>query len=277
MEIKNLAATDVTTIVGCLTQSFANYFVPISSDLDYWRTRLRIARIDFIHSYGFFDHDILVGFILIGIDEHEDYLTAYNGGTGVIPDYRGKKVVDQLYAFAIPELKTLGVERCTLEVIEQNARAIKVYERIGFKLTKKLHCYKSVLQNGKQKTQLKEITLSDIDTPEIQKAQLPCWDDTIAPLKCAGEIYTTYALKYLSGDNIGFLVINHENGYIPQIGLFPGKTEKEYWHSLIENLKNICSAVKINNVDSRRTSLIATLEKHGFENFINQYQMEFFI
>lgn len=277
MEIRNLATTDVTTIVDCLTKSFADYFVPMSTDLDYWRTRFRIARIDFMHSYGWFDHDILAGFILIGIDNHEGYLTAYNGGTGVIPEYRGKKVVDKLYEFAIPELKSLGVERCTLEVIEQNARAIKVYERIRFKLTKKLHCYKSVLQNGKQQTQLKEITLSEIDTPEIQQNQYPCWDHTIAALKCAGGIYTAYALQNTSGDYTGFLVINRENGYIPQIGLFPEKTEKDYWNELIENLKSICSIVKINNVDSRRTGLIATLEQHGFENFINQYQMELFI
>jgi ribosomal protein S18 acetylase RimI-like enzyme len=273
VEIKNLASTDIETIIGCLSQSFADYFVPMSSDIAYWRNRFKISRIDLQFSYGCFVENNLVGFMLIAIDQHEGTMTAYNGGTGVIPEYRGRKIVDQLYEFAIPIFKEQGIERCTLEVIEQNDRAVKVYERIGFEKTKFLRCFKGYLKHGDD-VQLKETELNEINHWAIQENQLPAWDHSLAALKQAGSLYKVFEVFNPGGKKLGFFVINPENGYIPQSGLFPGISGREKWDELMSSISKISTSVKMNNVDDRRKDLIAALERSGLENFINQFEME---
>lgn len=277
MEIQNLASTDLETIIGCLSQSFADYFVPMSSDIAYWRNRLNISRINLQYSYGCFDEGQLAGFMLIAIDQYEGSMTAYNGGTGVLPAYRGKKIVDQLYAFAIPEFKSQGVERCTLEVIAQNERAIRVYNRIGFEKTKFLRCFKGTLQLTNEEMNLRETGLDEICHHEFQDNQLPAWDHTIESLRRAGSMYKVFAVYNRADEKIGFFVINPENGYIPQAGLFPANSSEDNWNQLMKSIGNISASIKMNNVDDRREELISTLERHGLENFINQYEMEFFI
>ena len=70
----------------------------------------------------------------------ENKFTAFNSGTGVVPKYRGRRIVKQLYDFAIPELLKRGVEKCGLEVIKENEKAIKAYRRVGFEIIKILKC-----------------------------------------------------------------------------------------------------------------------------------------
>lgn len=249
----------------------------MSSEIVYWRNRLKISRVDLQFSFGCFDGGRLVGFMLIAIDQHEGLKTAYNGGTGVIPEYRGRKIVDQLYEFAIPLFKKIGIERCTLEVIEQNDRAIKVYERIGFEKTKFLRCFKGSPDQSNKEVQLKEIGLAEISHPDIQDSQMPAWDHTIGALHLAGDIYKIFEVINSNEEKSGFFVINPENGYMPQAGLFPGITGVENWNALMHGITRISSSIKMNNVDDRRKELLSTLESAGLDNFINQFEMEFFI
>jgi ribosomal protein S18 acetylase RimI-like enzyme len=276
VEIKNLASTTIESIVGCLSKSFSDYFVPMSSDIEYWRARFQVARIDLSLSFGCFDKGELAGFILIGIDQHEGYLTAYNGGTGVVPEYRGKHIVDKLYEHALPLFKNAGIERCTLEVIDKNLRAITVYERIGFTKTKTLHCYRGMLNADPSLSTITQIDLSVIDKPELQEPQFLSWDHTINGLKAAGDMYSVYALNHTSGPG-GFFVINRANGYIAQWGNFEVDSSNYDWNSLVASVNKIATTIKTNNVDSRRTGLRQSLERNGLENFINQFEMELFI
>ena len=142
MQIKNLATTPLPQIVECFNLAFANYFVKMPTDVAYYEGRWRSARVDYEASIGVFDKDKLVALMIIGIDYHNGKLTAFNTGTGVIPDYKGQALVDKMYEFARPIFQKKGIQKCMLEVIQGNARAIRVYERIGFKIVRSLRCFR---------------------------------------------------------------------------------------------------------------------------------------
>jgi len=132
MIIKQLHTTSIHTIIDCFLLAFDQYFVEMPSDKVYYIERWKAAQVDFALSYGMFDDEKLVGFILHAIDKRFGVLTAYNAGTGVISEYRGKRIVKALYQFAIEDLKQNGIKKSTLEVITENEKAIKAYEGIGY-------------------------------------------------------------------------------------------------------------------------------------------------
>ena len=106
MTVKHLGDTDFDTIMACFLSAFDNYFVKMPTDYNYYRKRWKASKVDFNLSYGMFDNDQLVGFIIHAIGRRHGEYIAFNSGTGVIPAYRGKKIVKTIYEFAIPELKT---------------------------------------------------------------------------------------------------------------------------------------------------------------------------
>jgi len=85
IEIRDLANTKLSTIVDCLLIAFDGYFVKMPSDVHYWANRYKGARVDFSLSFGAFEGDKLVAFIINGIDDDKGMRTAFNTGTGVIP------------------------------------------------------------------------------------------------------------------------------------------------------------------------------------------------
>ena len=103
MQIKSLQHISLEQIVECLLIAFEGYFVHMPTELSYWDNRFRAARVDYGLSFGVFDDDRLVAFIIQGIDIHNGEMTAFNTGTGVVPEYRGLQLVDKIYAHAIPD------------------------------------------------------------------------------------------------------------------------------------------------------------------------------
>ena len=95
--------------------AFANYFVKIPTDPKDYKRHWQATGERFDVSYGMFDADILVGFIIHAVHERPGELTAYNSGTGVIPNYRGQRIVKSIYNFAIPDLIKNRMTKCVLD------------------------------------------------------------------------------------------------------------------------------------------------------------------
>ena len=72
------------------------------------------------------------GFVFVGIKTVEGKKLAWNGGTGVFPEYRGRGIAKQMMIEVSRILKEEEVDRATLEVVTKNAHAIAAYEKGGF-------------------------------------------------------------------------------------------------------------------------------------------------
>ena len=268
--IKSLTQTSLAELIDCLLIAFEGYFVKMPSDLEYWKRRFKATRANMNYSYGYFIEDKLVAFIIHGIDDFRGFKVAFNTGTGVIPSQRGKQIVDKLYAFAIPELKKIGVEKLALEVITKNHRAISVYERIGFEKKYELLCFAGAFNNsGTRKYKLKEVENTEI----IEQYEAPdhySWDHVYSAISKVSPFYTSYVL--LQKDEIkGYCFFNSTTGYIAQLELL--EPSSELFEAFLKEISRVVSTIKMNNVFSNRTALIAGLKNGGVENKINQYEM----
>lgn len=225
---------------------------------------------DWNASFGMFYGPKLIGFIIHGIGYHQDELTAFNTGTGVVPEFRSQKVIDRLYETAIPILRQRGVAKCMLEVIQDNDRAIKVYERIGFRVTRSLKCFQGTINPKQDENYFAEQIPFEYVIPKNQPFRdYYSWDNSNNAVIRSGEIYRTYLVKDNNNDEKGYFIINPASGYIPQLECLNGRTG-----SVLRSIAGISREVRINNIDERRTDLIDTLIDHGLTNTINQYEME---
>ena len=267
MEFKTLKDTKIEEIVECLSKSFENYYVEMPSNTEFWTKRFKNARVVKAHSWGAFIDDKLIGFVINGIDNDKGILTAFNTGTGILPEHRGNQIVDKLYNYGIKELKKRGVRRCSLEVIDKNERAIRVYEHIGFKTTHRLYCYKGQLLNSKE-IRIQEVKLKDIYHYDADLNY--SWDNTNKTIGMSGETYKIYIVYGKDEvESIGYFIINTLNGYIAQL-----ESKNNNWETLFEGLSQIHKEIRINNIKEDRVQLRSYLTELNFENTINQIEME---
>lgn len=275
MQIKNLANTNFKSIVDCFNEAFANYFVTIHATADYLSTRWKGARIDPELSFGVFDGEKLVAFMFIGVDTHYGKLTAHNDGTGVIPAYRGNRLVDKMYEVALPKFKARGIEQCTLEVIQENVRAIKVYERIGFEKIRGVNCFGGAIIQ--QNTPIpKSITIKKAEQPNWRMYKtcfdfVPCWNNSLAWVKAIQDTFEVVEL-YDNQRFVGFAAAN-ESGSLPIFGIHPDFRQQGYGRILLEHIAQTRPNLRTNNVDDRATATLSFLKNMGMKNSINQNEM----
>jgi len=269
MKITHLENTGIEQIVACLLIAFESYFVPMPTHVEFWRKRFKNARVDKALSWGVFEDEKLVGFIINAVDHHNDLLVAFNTGTGVLPPYRGNQLVDKMYDYGLPILQEKGIQKCSLEVIDKNIRAIKVYERIGFQKRHQLLCFKGQIPNQKSITiDKKEVTLKAIQ--HYQSDANYSWDNRWATIQMAKEDYAIFEVSYPSTHSpFGYFIINPSNGYIAQL-----ETTNDDWASLFSAIGQVQKNIRINNIKEDRTQLIAHLRQSSFEHTINQIEME---
>jgi len=269
MEIRSLQHTALSDIVQCLVDAFEGYFVKIPSDVEYWRKRYYGARVDMNLSFGMFDQDKLIGFIIIGIDVVNGKKIAFNTGTGVIEAYRGQQMVDKLYQHALPIYKKENIDICALEVIQTNHKAVRVYERCGFKIDKSLRCFKGKLTLPNDEIIIQKASFEDIFKINTAFQSNYSWDFVNTALLLNKSLYQGYFVK-LNDKTIGYFIINPASGMLAQFELLNEHTD---WKSIFTGIAKVCNNIKINNVNNERTELIQALTNLGLDNFIDQYDM----
>jgi ribosomal protein S18 acetylase RimI-like enzyme len=138
----DLRAVDKGAVHAAFIEAFADYAMT-STGLTEERLFLRMKKnaVDYNLSVGAYDDDRMVGFTLIGVDSWGGAVTTYDAGTGIIPAFRGQGLARRMFDHALPGLRERGVERFSLEVLQQNEPAIRAYKKSGFGITRELRSY----------------------------------------------------------------------------------------------------------------------------------------
>lgn len=270
LTVKDLGNTDFDELMDCFLMAFENYYVEMPTDRNYYWERWKNAKVDFELSYGMFDQEKLVGFIINAVDNRNAALTAFNTGTGVIPEYRGLKIVQSIYEYALPDLKRNGVVNCGLEVITNNEIAIRSYQSIGFEIIKKYKCYNgSIGLENSDSVDLEEMSCNKIDWKTFPGNDCYSWDNQKESIQ-GGSFRFFQVLNHHSPES--FFAINPENGHLAQFDLLNGGNNG--WDRLFSGIKQISSTIKVNNVDVRLTKKIDYLNSIGLVNSVDQYEMK---
>lgn len=269
MEVRTLEHTPLPAIVDCFIKAFDGYFVKVSEDVDYYAARWKAAMVQLEASYGMFDGEQLVGFVLHAVDTRLGAHTAFNDGTGVLPAYRGRRIVQAIYEKAIPALKAKGITLLSLEVIQQNAVALKAYEKVGFRIVKEYACFKGIiLARPDAGMQLEATTFEHMEWDQFPAPAMQAWEHQ--PESLQGGAFKYYYV-WRDGRRIGFFVAQPDSGYLARLDCFTG--DDADWNALMLGVSQLCNPVKHNNVDARQTAKLGFLEKHGLTRYIDQFEM----
>lgn len=270
MKVEKLDSTTFDIIVECFIKSFENYFVKVSTDKDYYKDRWETAKVDFSLSYGMFDDDQLVGFIINAIDDRYGERIAFNTGTGVLPAYRGRRIVKSIYDVAIPDLKLNGISKCSLEVIIENSKAIKSYQSIGFKTCKTFYCFSGEIEKSSNEDfELKEVTYASFDWENLPNQHLYSWDFNSRVIKNGA-----YGYYQVIKDGLieSYFAFNPKNGYVAQFEVL--KDDDASWNRLFLGIEKMSKVVKLINVEASLKRKLAFIKSAGLTNTVNQYEME---
>jgi len=207
MQIHSLEKIGLEDLAEAFNKAFENYFVPIQLDAELLADKIKAENILLEHSVGVSINNSLVGFILIGI--HLDLKTAYNAGTGIIPEFRGQKLTEKMYAFLLPKLAKIGIKKQQLEVICENEKAISIYQNIGYSITRKLICYKGKISKPKRSG----FEINQIDFPNINGLlsfwnSIPAYQNSNFCIKNALEKYKTFGI-FCNGNLAGYLTFDN--------------------------------------------------------------------
>ncbi len=143
IEIRSLEDTSFEGLFEGFNLAFADYEMQLNKN----ELQTMLFRRGFVPelSFGAFIEDSLVAFTFNGIGSFEGVKTAYDTGTGTIKEFRGKGLATRIFNYSIPFLKDAGVSQYLLEVLQHNTKAVSVYRKLGFEVSREF--YYSVQKN----------------------------------------------------------------------------------------------------------------------------------
>lgn len=270
MNFKTLAHTPLADITDAFNTAFTGYFVPINFTIEGMQERITRARIDLSASVGVFSEDKLIAFMLMGVGELAGRKTAYNAGTGVVPEYRRRRLVQRMYDWGESHWRAADFVDLSLEVIVENIYAIKAYEGVGFNIERRLVAYKYTAAP----TPLVEGHWLEVNRPlwseyEALQSFEPSWDFGRAGVDAIQSDYRFF--EWRNEGQLSAYAIIHKGGRIAQAGIQDQK--KESWQAFLKQLQAGVSNLNWINIDTKAESLIAAMQANGWEPIIEQYEM----
>jgi ribosomal protein S18 acetylase RimI-like enzyme len=133
MHIERLDPDRLDELIDVQNEIFSDYIIPMKSSRQFF--------LDFLSSVGGDLRNVMVaslagkiiGYVNPVVDGREGWI----GGVGVIPSLRNRGTGGKLMIAAEDFCKSKGVTELYLEVIEGNSRAQRLYERLGYAVTRK--------------------------------------------------------------------------------------------------------------------------------------------
>ena len=276
ISVQSLACVDLQTIQHCFNASFKNYYTPVQLDKHQIAEKLITEAIDLKLSFGIFNGDELIGFMLNGIDMAGNQKVAYMAASGILPEYRGYKLFYQLQEHSIQELKKAAVNKVVLEVIEQNTAAIKIYERFNFVVNRKLNSYagKLILHD------LQPVEIEVLPTPDWELIRKNCeWKPSWQfGTNCIKRAQSTYKLlvAYSNKLAVAYCISNFDTGTVAHFGCCELEHKEIYLSALFNKIKEISNTQNISvvNVDTNACYANTFLLSIGLSRLFTSCEME---
>jgi ribosomal protein S18 acetylase RimI-like enzyme len=277
MEIKSLENVNLNDLLDVINLSFSDYIVPFSLTLEQLQSKINAEGIKLDLSIGVYGEDKLVGFMLHALNTANTEFIAYNAATGVIPDYRGKGLVGKMYDVLVPKLEKLGVKQMVLEVIEGNHPAIRVYEKMGYTIHRKLDCFRGSVPaldiNSK-------VVIKNLPAPEWELFKSfwdiePSWQNDVMTVN--NSIASSQILgAYINDVLVGYAIYNPTSRKINQVAVSPDYRRKGIGTSLCNHISNAVdqNELLVYNVQNSSVEAKGFIKNLNIPYTISQFEMK---
>lgn len=232
-------------------------------------------------SFGAFDEKKITSFTYNGIGDFYGTPTAYDTGTGTLKDYRGKGLATQIFEHSIPFLKSAGIKKYLLEVLQHNTDAISVYKKLGFEVTREFYYFRTTTSDIRYN--VKNInfpyTIENIDINDHGSITnfwdfKPSWQNSLEAINRASNDFISLGL-FVDDKLIGYGVFEPATGDVTQIAVDKNFRRKGIGSILFHKLLifNKQSVVKIVNTDMNCSSVSSFLKSKNIEPTGKQFEM----
>lgn len=132
VSFKRLNECKLDEVVQVWNEGFTGYFFDATMTVEMFLNRLVLEGLSPTLSIAAYQGDRPVGIVLNGIRHIQGSKIAWNGGTGVIEEYRGKGISRALMDHTLQLYRDEHVQLASLEAISENEKAIRLYKRKGY-------------------------------------------------------------------------------------------------------------------------------------------------
>ncbi len=277
MEIRNLENIDFEELFHGFEKAFADY--EIHFEKEEVRSMLKRRGYNPRLSFAAFDNGEIVAFTLNGTGTFNGVPTAYDIGTGTVKQYRGQSIAGKIFNHSLPFLKESGISQYLLEVLQNNQKAIGVYRRMNFKVTREFECFRQTIEHIDIRKVNTDCIIEQVDTNSIRKAQYYCdfspsWQNNfesiergISELMCLGA--------FLNGKMVGYCVFDIYTGDLTQIAVLSEYRRKRIASRLLQEAITGMKTdfVKILNINSGSPTMPVFLQSKNIPLASKQFEM----
>ncbi len=278
-EYKTLEYVSIEVIHQAFVEAFSDYQVKI--DIPLWKLKQMLERRGYVpeKSMGVFNGNSMAGFILNGYRKWEGKPTAYDTGTGVVPEYRKRGLTTNMFLKLAELLKSKGVRQYLLEVLQQNTSAFELYKKQGFEITRSLACFQMKKNDYKRKRNFSVEAVDCFKPDEWEQVKMfwdfrPSWQNSIDSV-CAIPDAFAYCAVRMDNRLVGYGIIDKQSGDIPQLAVDKAFRGKGMASAILSELADRALSDKLAmlNVEDSDAAMKEFLTASGFENYVNQYEM----
>ncbi|WML26990.1 GNAT family N-acetyltransferase [Neobacillus sp. OS1-33] len=275
--LKKLTECTIQDTVTAWNRGFEGYFVPLEMTAELFFNRMVNEGLSLKHSLVAFDGEEPVAIVLNGFRIVDGKKIAWNGGTGIAAEYRGRGVSTRLMEEAIKVYSEAGVIVATLEAIKENDKAIRLYEKFGYEITDSLVYLGGTLDLSNTPLTSESIRPEQFPTFSFYKENVPWQCQWQSVRSGEAQIYFNsnqnpigYSLYKRTWDQNGYL----EKIFLYQLELFDRVNEetiKAIFTSISGEQQKTVNFMTINAPLSN--PVIPLLLDLGFEKKTEQVQM----
>lgn len=269
-QYKNLERISLHEISECLNCAFSDYALPIHLGEKELSELFSASGVERKLSFGAFFDGTLIGFMLNSCGLYQGHRAAFDVASGVIPAHRGKQVFTGLFALAQQALKQQQIEQYYLEVLEENERAVALYKRHGFSITREFVVLSGSAPKGvcpSKRVQYSSLAAFNFQETAGLNRNRPSYEHSDHMLWLCPD---RYEIAFIKEQTLSaWCVFSKENGQIFQFG----------WNGM-EDLREVVLAlllryphVTAKNIESDQQQVLEMLASLSFKVIAKQYEM----
>lgn len=277
MEIRNLEHTDFDTLFCAFERAFADY--EIHFEKEEVRSMLQRRGYNPKLSFAAFINDEIVAFTLNGTGTFNGTPTAYDTGTGTVEEYRGQNLASTIFTHSIPFLREAGIHQYLLEVLQNNEKAIAVYRRMNFEVTREFDCFRQTIKQIALLQANMDCMVKPVHTEAIRQTQqacdfIPSWQNSIESIE-RGDSELTCLGAFLDGKMVGHCVFDVHTGDLSQIAIWEEYRRRGIGSRLLQEATKLMKtdSIKILNVCSEVQGMPAFLQSKNIPLTSKQFEM----
>lgn len=279
MELRSLHDIKPEQLYLAFSEAFKDYELQLDREgLD---RMLKRRGFDPQLSLGAFEKEQLVAFTFNGTGLFQNTRTAYDTGTGTIEAFRGRGLAREIFQHSIPFLAKAGIQQYLLEVLQHNDKAVKLYAKLGFEISREFYYY--IQDKSELRFRLRDLdpayTMEPtsisrlIETADFSEI-LPSWQNSRESIRRGINDLKAIALL-LSGSMAGYCIFEPLSGDITDLAVAREHRGKHLGKHLLASAIQEISApeIKVINIPTDAEGINVFLRSCNLQPSGKQYEM----